>query len=590
VKVIPDGDIFPVRANYDGLQATIGLNYLKADVPLWFTLADCIAAKLLTGKAPKVIEAFAFEPAEMQDGLKPATIAGNLAYRIDPRTDDFYRRLIDLRSETKAELAGASGPKAARLKSEEQALKIIANSSSYGIFVEVNVSDLDVREPRQCYGPKGVPFAVLTKKSEEPGRYFHPLLASLITGAARLMLAIAETLATQAGLDWAFCDTDSMAIAKPEGMDRAAFFETAQPICDWFLPLNPYERKGQLLKVEDVNFGLDEQRSGDRLADLLCLAISAKRYVLFNLDADQTPIIRKASAHGLGHLLPPYEDKDAPKSIPTPRVPLKEIGVSRWQHDLWHQIIIATLAGHDQVPLDYHPALEYPAMSRYAATTPELLKWFRTYNERLAYADQVRPFNFLSAFQASPFTCRDDEAIGTRTKGRPKRRLLVKPIAPYAREQASEKCFDRETGKPVPASQLKTYRQALAQYHLSPEAKFLGGEYLDRGPTRRRHVQATSIEHIGKEADRWEEQFYLGLDADAQIEYGSETIDVAAVRERLLASEGSISLRQLAERTGISRNQISAFRRGKADLSADQLRRLRAIIGQCSKAAESPPR
>ena len=40
-----------------------------------------------------------------------------------------------------------------------------------------------------------------------------PLLGVLITGAARLMLAITERLVLDEGLDWAFCDTDSMALA-----------------------------------------------------------------------------------------------------------------------------------------------------------------------------------------------------------------------------------------------------------------------------------------------------------------------------------------------------------------------------------------
>jgi hypothetical protein len=37
--------------------------------------------------------------------------------------------------------------------------------------------------------------------------------------------------------------------------------------------------------------------------------------------------------------------------------------------------------------------------------------------------------------------------------------------------------------------QLKTYANALSDYHLHPEAKFLNGDYLDRGPTARRHIQ-----------------------------------------------------------------------------------------------------
>jgi hypothetical protein len=61
VKVQPDLDIFPVRTAYQGeALATIGANHLSSATPLWFTLADCIASKLLTGKAPKVLEALAF--------------------------------------------------------------------------------------------------------------------------------------------------------------------------------------------------------------------------------------------------------------------------------------------------------------------------------------------------------------------------------------------------------------------------------------------------------------------------------------------------------------------------------------------------
>src|SRR5262249_5788241 len=57
VQVDPHKDLFPVRARYHERQRTIGLNYLTSKEPLWFTLADCIASKLLTGRAPKVLQA-----------------------------------------------------------------------------------------------------------------------------------------------------------------------------------------------------------------------------------------------------------------------------------------------------------------------------------------------------------------------------------------------------------------------------------------------------------------------------------------------------------------------------------------------------
>src|SRR5262249_37877882 len=56
VQVQPDGDIFPVRARYNGSQFNIGVNYLSSELPMWFTLADCIASKLLVGKVPKILK------------------------------------------------------------------------------------------------------------------------------------------------------------------------------------------------------------------------------------------------------------------------------------------------------------------------------------------------------------------------------------------------------------------------------------------------------------------------------------------------------------------------------------------------------
>jgi hypothetical protein len=61
VQIAPDTDVLPVRANYGTeSQTTIGLNDLTSEMPLWFTLADCIASKLFTGKVPRVIRAITF--------------------------------------------------------------------------------------------------------------------------------------------------------------------------------------------------------------------------------------------------------------------------------------------------------------------------------------------------------------------------------------------------------------------------------------------------------------------------------------------------------------------------------------------------
>ena len=77
VQVLPDHDLLAVRAQYpESETATIGLNYLTAPGPLWFTLADVLASKILTGRTPKVLEAIRFKAKEKQDGLKPISVAG----------------------------------------------------------------------------------------------------------------------------------------------------------------------------------------------------------------------------------------------------------------------------------------------------------------------------------------------------------------------------------------------------------------------------------------------------------------------------------------------------------------------------------
>lgn len=89
-------------------------------------------------------------------------------------------------------------------------------------------------------------------------------------------------------------------------------------------------------------------------------------------------------------------------------------------------------------------------------------------------------------------------------RGRPPKRQGLKPIAPFDSDpaRALSKVFDRLTGMPIRAEQLKTYADVLVQYHLSPEHKFANGDHWDRGRTERRHVVATGFAWIGKEANQ----------------------------------------------------------------------------------------
>ncbi len=538
-----DGEIFPVRSKYEGdAQYTIGSNHLTSAMPLWFTLADCIAAKLLTGRAPRIVSAISFMPGPVQEGLLPIHIAGNPEYCVDPAQGDFFKRLIDLRSEVKKKKENASdNHEKDQLESQQRAFKLVANATSYGIFVELNVEEENQAQPFLCYGPSGQPIPIEMKKFEAAGMFFHPLLAALITGAARLMLAITERLTIDAGLDWAFCDTDSMALAKPENMGIEEFYEKVRGIQTWFMPLNPYADKSPLLKIEDYNY------SNNELHPLYCYAVSSKRYALFNLDNNGKPILRKVSAHGLGHIIAPYKRYDM--------ADLED--AAPWQQDVWREIIEAAIENRQPI-YSKLKNFDNPAVSRYGATTPQLLKWFGVSNKEKTYKAQVKPFNFLLSMQSTP----DFKEL--------------KPVAPYNKNpvKAASHCFDRKTGEKIKKIQLKTNLNALAQYHLHPETKFLNGDYTDKGATRRRHVIVKSILHIGKEANKWEEQFLLGYDPSAQIEYGITPEQKNDMRNIILEGIEVYGAKRVAEISNLSERYVLKISKGQANPPAKTLMKI----------------
>ena len=101
VRVVPDGDVLPARAQYSSVSNDwqVGLNYLHAstqDDALWFSLPDVAASVILTGRIPKILDAFRIEPSGgMLKDLKPVKLQGGIA--IDPRNDDFFKTVIEQR-------------------------------------------------------------------------------------------------------------------------------------------------------------------------------------------------------------------------------------------------------------------------------------------------------------------------------------------------------------------------------------------------------------------------------------------------------------------------------------------------------------
>jgi transcriptional regulator with XRE-family HTH domain len=88
------------------------------------------------------------------------------------------------------------------------------------------------------------------------------------------------------------------------------------------------------------------------------------------------------------------------------------------------------------------------------------------------------------------------------------------------------------------------------------------------------NVKVSGVFYIGKEANRLEEQSYLGIDPEAEIAYGSATND----RESLLAymrnAADAHGLSRLAREAGVSRQHLNAVLSGRAVPSAKTLTQL----------------
>lgn len=556
-QVLPDRDLFPVRAAYgDSETTTIGLNYLTADEPMWFTLADVLVSKILTGKTPNILKAVRFAPMAAQTGLKPITIAGR---QIDPAKHDFYKELVNHRQSLKRRMAPTEAEKRG-LKAEEQGVKILANATSYGIFVELNVQDLRKPEEMIAHGAYDSEWPSDSHDFEKPGRYFHPLLATLITGAARLMLSLAERLVLDQDLDWVFCDTDSLAIANTADLPPDEFKRRALKARDWFSGLNPYEEKGSILQLEKVNFPPGCENDLEQLTPPYCLAISAKRYALFNRTENGDLIIRKASGHGLGYLLPPYDEPSEKR-----RERIARIGVPLWEEDFWREIIRAAYSEDpDQVALDSRFGV--PASSQYAATKPGQLAWFKIYNQGKSPADQIKPFNFLLSLYAKSRIqmAADDPAA---LAGPQWRKREPRPASPYFKDimQAANQAFDRERPEqPVPFHWLKTVARSVARYHLHPEGKFIGADFDQRGTLKRRHVHALAFQPIGKEADEIEEREALGED-EGPLERPFSQLAQKNIMEFIddIKRDCGLSERDIMDKAGVSHHTLGKAREGR---------------------------
>ena len=528
-EIIPDEDVVPVRARYGHTLAwQIGLNTLNTDEPMWFTTADLAASKLLTGKAPRVRRAIRLTPSDqIAHGLRAVDLLGTTS--IDPTSRDFFRAVVEERRVIEAQTDLPEEEREWRAKG----LKVLANSTSYGIYAQMIRHDLpgSRKDKVAVFGRTDEPYEHLVESPEDPGEFTFPPLAAAITGGARLLLALLERLVTDASGTYAFCDTDSMAIVAtqtgglvpcPGGSSRTPAGDEAIRALSWdavdairarfeaLKPYNPDIVKDDLLELEDENFDNGERR------ELWCYGISAKRYVLYNRPHDGAATLRgwsevdtepdlgdnqrspaellKSSEHGLGHLLNPTDPESTSRD---------------WIGEAW-QIL---LRADDALPTDGPEWLGRPAIARSNVSSPLLRDLFATMNDGKPYSEQIKPFNFMN----TAFVPRGERSLEDQ------RMVLVAPYERDATRWLQTPWWNRYSGREYRLTlepshgrvrpgivRPRSYRDVLAGYLTNEEAKSADstGEPCragTRGLLNRRRVLIKTLTHIGKESNRLED-------------------------------------------------------------------------------------
>lgn len=465
-KVIPDKDILPTRTNYneDSPAANIGINYVSSNLATWYTLADVVASKLLTGKVPHIVEAITLNPLGRVQ-TKPFKLFGNDEYIIDLNKDDLFTSVIDLRSKVKKDSKQypKNGEEYTYYDGLQLALKLLANSTSYGVLVEVNPDEKENPECGVVYADRRKP--IKAQRLEKTGKYFAGPVGTLIPAGGRLLLAIAEHLGMKRGIKIGMCDTDSSIFIKPDGMTRAEFRKHVYDITAFFDELSPYKTGGSLFEMEDANFN----ESGE-LEPLFFYGISTKRYAVFNKLKGKNIKLRGFKEHGLGHIAKPAEYVSPFEN--------SEIGI-QWIHDIW-KIEITKVLGGKGVEL----SLQHPVMEQCTLNSTHLYNMY-------AQLPNIRPFNFFTVYPAIPSWA--GSSLHKETGGDTLYSEFTRTLPPVA------VVYTRKDNKlhRLPSNLMTSISNATLEYFDHAEAKSTPSN--GEGWLERRHVRVIEHVYIGKE-------------------------------------------------------------------------------------------
>jgi hypothetical protein len=593
VLVVPNGDVLPSRAKYssESNDWQVAVNHIHTEGnpqnAVWYSIPDVVASVILTGNIPKIVDAFCIEPLGALDGLKPIKLRGTID--VDPGNEDFFKVVIEERKRVSSR---------DELSEEEKdrlnkALKVLANATSYGIYAEMNRQESDEPVNVVCHGIDKDAFACRVAHPDEPGKYCFPPLAALITGAARLMLALLENSVVELGGTYAMEDTDSMAVVATEhggeipcpggpyrmadGSEavRALSREQVAGIAERFKALNPYDASavpGSVLKIEEDNF--DSKTRAQR--QLYCYAVSAKRYALFLKDENGHPVLLRKGAnnhddrwsqHGLGHLLNPTDPESEDRA---------------WIAQVWLNMVRRAYG----LPTEQTRFGNQPAVGRVTVSSPAVMQPLANLNHGKKYADQVKPFNFLVTCQV--------KAFGHPTETDPEHFHLIAPYSADSRKWLKTPWIDQYTGKQYAittdghhgarsTARVKTYDEIVREYEFHPESKCANAFGITCtkqtiGLLQRRHVYIENIRYIGKESNSLEEVEAGLIHAEENVytEYPDPRRD--EWQTKILPELKRLPVAKLIEKTGMSKRAVLDWREERSRPHPENQRRVAEIV------------
>lgn len=462
VKIIPDNDLLPVRSKEEGDTTEVLRNtYIKSATPTWYTLLDVLASYVRTGKAPTILDAVEMIPYGRQS-IKPINFFNQEQYHIDANREDFSAKLIDVRSDVKKDRDSYSrdDENYGNLDTLQNGLKLIANSTTYGMFCEMRELDgKEIAGKFACYG-----------------------VGALITAMGRFLLALTETLGKHQGLEYVACDTDSMIFMKPDEISREEFRRRVQSIQNFFKPMSPFQSSNNILELEEVNGELP----------LYFIGISSKRYCCYHRLPDGTFHIRKATVNGVGFVqFDSYYDKmgnvlfEYPSDVPNPhkdkryQSPKGVKPLQDWQYIMWYRAIQQFEKGITDVTIPIEQWSSQIVRNSVGLNSPYLMKTY-------GYQKEMRPFGFYTRIQ------------GYDEKRNPTNYYIAGSSSSDEIEGA--KVFSVETHQPVAMPHFKRLYEQFNDYFTYREKKVIDGNAI--GFLQRKTIVIETIEEQTRKGKR----------------------------------------------------------------------------------------